>query len=147
MFIHWDLQWDHRDYDHKPKPSVFNPTKLDTDQWMQAAQAFGAKYCVLTAPHGTGFMLWQSDGCALSSIFYPLSIILWRSREIQRVHIEDDGDIVRQGGAGEDGLDVLGERAGTLRAEGDLEAELAVGAHQGRRQHLAQLNALGQVFG
>ncbi|MCY2931718.1 MAG: alpha-L-fucosidase [Planctomycetota bacterium] len=61
MFIHWDIPWDHRDYDHKPKPDVFNPTKLDTDQWMQAAKAFGAKYCVLTATHGTGFMLWQSE--------------------------------------------------------------------------------------
>ncbi len=61
MFIHWDVQWDHRDYAHKPTPDVFNPTKLDTDQWMEAAKAFGAKYCVLTATHGTGFMLWQSD--------------------------------------------------------------------------------------
>ena len=61
MFIHWDVPWDHRDYEHKPKPDVFNPTKLNTDQWMAAARAFGAKYCVLTATHGTGFMLWQSE--------------------------------------------------------------------------------------
>ena len=61
MFIHWDVPWNHRDYENKPKPDVFNPTQLNTDQWMEAAKSFGAKYCVLTATHGTGFMLWQSD--------------------------------------------------------------------------------------
>jgi alpha-L-fucosidase len=67
MFIHFDLNtwmrphWSHREYDEWPSPSVFNPTKLDTDQWLEAAQAMGAKYAVLTATHGTGFMLWQSD--------------------------------------------------------------------------------------
>ncbi len=67
MFIHFDLNvfmppgWDHRHYGDWPEPSLFNPVKLDTDQWMEAARAFGAKYAVLTATHGTGFMLWQSD--------------------------------------------------------------------------------------
>ncbi len=67
MFIHFDLNtwmrphWSHREYDEWPSPSVFNPTELDTDQWIEAAHAMGAKYAVLTATHGTGFMLWQSD--------------------------------------------------------------------------------------
>ncbi len=67
MFIHFDLNvfmrpgWDHRCYGEWPGPEVFNPAKLDTDQWLDAAKAFGAKYAVLTATHGTGFMLWQSD--------------------------------------------------------------------------------------
>ncbi|MBT3194205.1 MAG: alpha-L-fucosidase, partial [Verrucomicrobia bacterium] len=67
LFIHFDLNtwmrqhWSHREYDEWPSPTVFNPTKLDTDQWLEAAQAMGAKYAILTATHGTGFMLWQSD--------------------------------------------------------------------------------------
>lgn len=70
MFIHYDLNvfmnirspgWDHRNYDNWPTAAIFNPKKLDTDQWMEAAKALGAKYAVLTASHGTGFMLWQSD--------------------------------------------------------------------------------------
>jgi len=70
MFFHYDLNvfveekrpgWDHRHYDDYPGPDVFNPRKLDCDQWMDAAKAVGAKYAVLTASHGSGFMLWQSD--------------------------------------------------------------------------------------
>ena len=30
-------------------PADFNPTKLDVDQWMEAAKSLGAKYAVLTA--------------------------------------------------------------------------------------------------
>jgi alpha-L-fucosidase len=44
-----------------PDPKRYNPYKLDTDQWMEAAKAYGAKYVVLTAKHGAGFMQWQSD--------------------------------------------------------------------------------------
>lgn len=87
MFIHFDLNvwmkpgWSHRSYDDWPPPSIFNPTKLDTDQWMEAAQAMGAKYAVLTATHGTGFMLWQSDA-------YPFGVKQspWRGGK---------GDVVR----------------------------------------------------
>jgi alpha-L-fucosidase len=66
LFIHYDLcvvkpGWDHREYEARPQPSAFNPRKLDTDQWMAAAKAMGAKYAVLTAKHGSRFMCWQSD--------------------------------------------------------------------------------------
>ncbi|MCE5269640.1 MAG: alpha-L-fucosidase, partial [Planctomycetaceae bacterium] len=42
-------------------PNVFNPTRLSTDQWLAAAKALGARYTVLVAKHGTGFIMWQSD--------------------------------------------------------------------------------------
>ena len=42
-------------------PKLYNPTKLDTDQWIEAAKAAGAKYGVFTATHFNGFMQWQSD--------------------------------------------------------------------------------------
>jgi alpha-L-fucosidase len=41
--------------------NIFNPTQLDTDQWIQAAKAGGAKFAVLTVTHETGFALYQSD--------------------------------------------------------------------------------------
>ena len=43
-----------------PPLTAFNPSKLNTDQWIQAAKAAGAKYAVLTAKHGTGFCLWNT---------------------------------------------------------------------------------------
>ncbi|MEO1012453.1 MAG: alpha-L-fucosidase [Bacteroidota bacterium] len=42
-------------------PQVYNPTKLDTDQWVRAAKAAGAKYAIFTGTHFNGFMQWQSD--------------------------------------------------------------------------------------
>ena len=40
--------------------SVFNPTKIDLDQWMQTAKDMGAKYAILTARHEDGFCLWPT---------------------------------------------------------------------------------------
>jgi alpha-L-fucosidase len=39
----------------------FNPTELNTDQWVRAAKAAGATFAILTASHESGFRLWQSD--------------------------------------------------------------------------------------
>ena len=40
--------------------SVFNPTNLSTDQWVETAVAFGAKEICLTAHHEGGFALWDT---------------------------------------------------------------------------------------
>ncbi|MBC8767292.1 alpha-L-fucosidase [Arenibacter sp. BSSL-BM3] len=39
---------------------IFNPEKLDTDQWVKAAKDAGANFAILTATHETGFALFQS---------------------------------------------------------------------------------------
>jgi len=59
MFYHYDIPI--FGGGRAPDPKRYNPEKLDTDQWMEAAKAYGAKYVVLTAKHGAGFMQWQSD--------------------------------------------------------------------------------------
>ena len=41
--------------------SVFNPQKLNTDQWISAAKSLGAKYAILVAKHCTGFSLWTTE--------------------------------------------------------------------------------------
>jgi alpha-L-fucosidase len=46
--------------DGTASPSTFNPINVDTDQWMQAAKAGGAKYAVLVAKHHDGFALFPS---------------------------------------------------------------------------------------
>lgn len=61
--------------------NVFNPMKLNTDQWVLAAKEAGCKFAVLTATHETGFGLWQSDANP-----YCLKAVKWR---------DGKGDIVR----------------------------------------------------
>jgi len=39
----------------------FSPDELDTDQWVRAAKAAGARFAILTASHETGFRLWRSE--------------------------------------------------------------------------------------
>ena len=51
-----NLEWG----DGTASPSIFNPTHVDTDQWMEAAKAGGARYAVLVAKHHDGFALWPT---------------------------------------------------------------------------------------
>jgi alpha-L-fucosidase len=46
--------------------NIFNPTKLDTDQWVRAVKEMGGKIAILTVTHETGFALYQSDVNAYS---------------------------------------------------------------------------------
>ena len=66
MFFHFDIPvfkpgWKWRSFTDFPAPDLYAPAKLDTDQWMEAAKAMGAKYVVFVAKHCSGFLQWQSD--------------------------------------------------------------------------------------
>ncbi len=61
--------------------NIFNPTNLDTDQWVKAAKDAGFKIAILTATHETGFALYQSEVNP-----YSLKAVKWQ---------EGKGDIVR----------------------------------------------------
>jgi alpha-L-fucosidase len=65
LFIHFDIPvFAEASYDWRKRQvldaTLYNPAKLDTDQWMEAAEGMGARYAVFVAKHCTGFISWQS---------------------------------------------------------------------------------------
>lgn len=66
VIIHLDINiyapetFDYAKKSTLPPASAFNPSRLNTDQWIEAAKKAGATYAVLTAKHGTGFCLWKT---------------------------------------------------------------------------------------
>ena len=87
VLIHFDMpvfepSYDFRnDWSYHPSLSIFNPTQLDTDQWIKASKAAGATYAILVAKHCSGFSLWPTSAHAYSVKNTP-----WRNGQ---------GDIVK----------------------------------------------------
>lgn len=66
VLIHFDMPVYQPDYNFRnwgthPDASVFNPTELSTDQWLETAKKLGATYAVLVAKHCSGFSLWPTE--------------------------------------------------------------------------------------
>ena len=65
LVFHYDLPvfapqgWN--GYQETFDPNLYQPRKLDTDQWLEAAKAMGCGYAIFTATHFNGFLQWQSD--------------------------------------------------------------------------------------
>jgi len=62
VFIHYSIDtYGIRGLSSGETPAaLFNPTELNTEQWVLAAKAMGATYMVLTARHEQGFCLWPT---------------------------------------------------------------------------------------
>ena len=63
MFIHFaPTTWSEVEQnDHSVPLERINPTKLNTDQWCEAALAWGAKQIIFVAKHSGGFCWWQTE--------------------------------------------------------------------------------------
>jgi alpha-L-fucosidase len=62
MFIHFGMSTlvGQELPDGKAPSSLYNPDRLDVDQWIQIARDAGMKYAVLTTKHVAGHCLWPS---------------------------------------------------------------------------------------
>jgi alpha-L-fucosidase len=72
-----DREWG----DGTADPSVFNPTQVDPEQWMQAAKAAGIKYVVFVAKHHDGFCLWPT-----AKTQYSIKSSPWKAGQGDLVH-------------------------------------------------------------
>jgi len=63
MFVCLDpCTWQGREYDNHSLPlERINPAKLDTDQWCEVAQSWGAKEILFVAKHTGGFCWWHTE--------------------------------------------------------------------------------------
>ena len=63
MFVCLDpCTWQGREYDDHSTPlEQINPEKLNTDQWCEIAQLWGAKEILFVAKHTGGFCWWQTE--------------------------------------------------------------------------------------
>lgn len=75
MFIHFAPNtWQDREYDDLSTPlEKIDPARLDTKQWVDVAEAMGARYIVFVAKHVGGFCWWQTE-----TTDYSVRSIPWR---------------------------------------------------------------------
>jgi len=74
MFIHFNMPtYANEDWpDPDTSPSLFNPVKLDCQQWAKAAKSANMTYGCLTTKHHSGFCIWDTkttDYSVMSSPF------------------------------------------------------------------------------
>ncbi|GAB3931062.1 alpha-L-fucosidase [Mucilaginibacter myungsuensis] len=74
MFIHFGIPtYANADWpDPELSPSVFNPTKLNADQWAKAAKSANMSYGCLTTKHHSGFCIWDTKTTDYSVMSSPL---------------------------------------------------------------------------
>lgn len=121
-----DREWG----DGTADPKVFNPTQLDTDQWMQAAKAAGAKYVVLVAKHHDGFCLWPTEQTDYSVKKSP-----WE---------EGKGDLVRRVS---DSARKYGLKFGVYLSPWDRHEPKYKDSAEYDKYYLAELDELAQNYG
>ena len=74
MFIHYNIPTYMEDdwADPDASPAIFNPKKLDTDQWAKAAKSANMSYGCLTTKHHSGFAIWDTKTTPYNVMNSPL---------------------------------------------------------------------------
>lgn len=121
-----DREWG----DGTADPKVFNPTQLDTDQWMQAIKASGAKYVVFVSKHHDGFCLWPTGQTSYSVKSSP-----WENGK---------GDLVRMVSAS---AKKYGLRFGVYLSPWDRHEPRYKDSAEYDKYYLSELDELAQSYG
>lgn len=74
MFIHFNIPtFMNQDWaDPDASPAIFNPVKLDCDQWAKAAKSAHMSYGCLTTKHHSGFAIWDTKTTDYNVMNSPL---------------------------------------------------------------------------
>lgn len=74
MFIHFNIPtYMDQDWpDPDASPSIFNPTKLNCEQWAKAAKSANMSYGCLTTKHHSGFCIWDTKTTDYNVMNSPL---------------------------------------------------------------------------
>jgi alpha-L-fucosidase len=74
MFIHFNIPTFMEDdwADPDASPAIFNPVKLDCNQWATAAQSAHMSYGCLTTKHHSGFCIWDTKTTGYNVMNSPL---------------------------------------------------------------------------
>lgn len=74
MFIHYNIPTYMEDdwADPDALPAIFNPKKLNTDQWAKAAKSANMTYGCLTTKHHSGFAIWDTKTTPYNVMNSPL---------------------------------------------------------------------------
>lgn len=111
-------------------PQIFDPTELDTDEWVRLAREMGAKYVILTAKHHDGFCLWPT-----ATTDYSVTSSPWKDGE---------GDVVREIA---DACETHGMKLGLYLSPWDRNAPQYADAAVYDDFYLAQLRELCTNYG
>lgn len=74
MFIHFNIAtFMNQDWpDPEASPRIFNPTKMDCNQWAKAAVSANMRYGCLTTKHHSGFCIWNTKTTDYNVMNSPL---------------------------------------------------------------------------
>lgn len=74
MFIHFNIPTflDQDWADPEASPAIFNPAKLNCDQWAKAAKSANMSYGCLTTKHHSGFAIWDTKTTDYNVMNSPL---------------------------------------------------------------------------
>ena len=84
MFIHFNIPTFMSDdwADPDASPAIFNPVKLDCNQWAEAAKAARMRYGCLTTKHHSGFCIWDTKTTGYNVMNGPLK------RDVVKEYVE-----------------------------------------------------------